>query len=571
MATVNGYELDVPPIFEGFEILSIVDYKKLSPMEQFSYCLKLVTLYGELNKINDLEDNAVYELVNAIAFFKKEMLCHSINDDIHAIVNMSGNTSSVAIKVKVSGILSYVNVFGTKEEYSLMMPLHYINAVLEGKHVDLEKIDKYTVVPCTRCGRPIYKYRAVYDRDGVPYCKKCADDVLETCSVCSDMFSKSNSNLYNIFDYATGETVKICGDCRINLLHQGKIVYCNGHGRYEMNVELSKRNYSNIGYVCTEYENDHESFECFDCGKWFIDDGSYDSKKYEHNGHTLCQDCYEFAVSERTIRSYGYKPMPKFYTARNEYTRVDDGTKLFIGVECETDGCSSGGRHDIAASIMESKVAPYVYCKEDCSINGPEIVTHPLEHSFAIDKFDWRTIADICLANECSNNPSRAGMHMHFNRNYLGKDKSVERELAEAKLIYIFDTFYDDLLKFSRRNKVKAEEWAAKPSVYVNAGDARVNVLDKKRDYEDRGYRRSVNLGNKNTIEIRLWSGTLDEDIIKATIDMTQALVKIAKNESLALLMTWTWDDLIEVACKKYAVHPVKLAKYMKAHDCYKG
>ncbi len=570
MVVINGYELDVPPLFEGFEVLSITDYKKLSPMEQFSYCLKLVALYGELNKIDNLEDNAVHETVNAIAFFKRELWC-DYSDDTYAKVNMNGNTSSVSIKVKVDGARCYVNVFGTKEDHSLMMPLHYINAVLEGKHVDLEKIDKYTVVPCTRCGRPIYNYRATHDETNAPYCKKCADDVLETCSVCGKTFSNRYASLYLVFNEETGEKEGMCSDCKHDLMEQGKIVYCEGHDRYEMNIELSERKYENVGRVCTQYENNFESFECFDCGKWFIDDGSYDSKKCEHNGHTLCRDCYSFAVSERTIRSYGYKPLPKFYTARNEYTRVDDGTKLFIGVECETDGCDSVGRHDIAESIRESKVAPYVYCKEDCSINGPEIVTHPLEHSFAIDKFDWRTISDICLAHECSNSPSRAGMHMHFNRNYLGKDKSVERELAEAKLIYIFDTFYDDLLKFSRRNKSKAEEWAAKPSVYVNTGDASVNVLDKKRDYEDRGYRRSVNLGNKNTIEIRLWSGTLDEDIIKATIDMTQALVKIAKNESLALLMTWTWNDLVEVACKKYAVHPVKLAKYMKAHDCYKG
>ena len=61
--------------------------------------------------------------------------------------------------------------------------------------------------------------------------------------------------------------------------------------------------------------------------------------------------------------------------------------------------------------------------------------------------------------------------------------------------------------------------------------------------YSNRYY--SVNLTNDNTIEIRLWRGTLNPQTFEATLKFTARLAELCKNTRAVELAKMTFDDLL--------------------------
>jgi hypothetical protein len=61
--------------------------------------------------------------------------------------------------------------------------------------------------------------------------------------------------------------------------------------------------------------------------------------------------------------------------------------------------------------------------------------------------------------------------------------------------------------------------------------------------YHNRYY--AVNLTNDNTLEIRLWRGTLNKQTFEATLKFTQRLAEICKYTRAVELAKMTFEDLL--------------------------
>ena len=65
------------------------------------------------------------------------------------------------------------------------------------------------------------------------------------------------------------------------------------------------------------------------------------------------------------------------------------------------------------------------------------------------------------------------------------------------------------IVPFSRRNIETMERWAAKPSLSCMETETENEIMDKVKWYKSDGRYKAINLQNDNTIEFRLFRGTL--------------------------------------------------------------
>ena len=99
---------------------------------------------------------------------------------------------------------------------------------------------------------------------------------------------------------------------------------------------------------------------------------------------------------------------------------------------------------------------------------------------------------------------------------------------------------------FSRRTNQEIESWArSRKSETSNKAWIKKAVKDSK-GYQEHGARYyAVNLTNSETVEIRLWKGTLNPETFEATLRFTARLAEICKNTTAAELSKMSFEDLL--------------------------
>ena len=141
-----------------------------------------------------------------------------------------------------------------------------------------------------------------------------------------------------------------------------------------------------------------------------------------------------------------------------------------------------------------------------------------------------------------SHDTNTCGFHIHIDRRFFGKSEDT----AIAKLLYIFEKFRPELMTFSRRTEEQAGSWAQKRK-YDGGNKLWIKkaVKDSKHycDHSERYY--AVNLTNAQTVEIRLWKGTLNPETFEATLRFTVRLSELCKSVSATKLAKMSFEDLL--------------------------
>ena len=158
-----------------------------------------------------------------------------------------------------------------------------------------------------------------------------------------------------------------------------------------------------------------------------------------------------------------------------------------------------------------------------------------------MDKYAWmfNVLKEQGLKSHDTNT---CGFHVHLDRKYFGKSEDT----AIAKLLYIFEKFRPELMKFSRRTESEAESWAQKRKCNgINKSWIKKTVKDSKHycDHSERYY--AVNLINADTVEIRLWKGTLNIETFEATLRFTARIAELCKTVSAVELSKMTFENLL--------------------------
>lgn len=366
------------------------------------------------------------------------------------------------------------------------------------------------------------------------------DDVVpDRCSVC-DTDSNIDDLITTEYDsMVCNDCVQVCERCDSvgsvdDCFHtvDGNDIWCEScTERRAYWCERCEGYNSDTSYYISD-RSEHWCQNCSDCNAYWCDD----CDEYNADG---CDRCSEDPVSSdgsRLIHDYSYRPDAIFHS-----TNKDE--RLFFGIEIEVEA-----KDDLRASAEyahQLESMDLAYLKHDGSLNnGFEIVTHPMSHDFfkneAGDFFavmeGLRTQQGIRVK---SWDTRTCGLHIHISRTGFNGGAHMHRFL---NLVYSNPDFYSTLAGRT------SDQWAKFTDIIKREYKRDANgdrifsqdtgyEIETKRTFKhkldmDRNSDRysAVNTLNRETLEMRIFRGSVNGDTIKSQLDLAHASVEYTRN-----------------------------------------
>lgn len=268
---------------------------------------------------------------------------------------------------------------------------------------------------------------------------------------------------------------------------------------------------------------------CQGCGLILRQDNAHYRDEYDEDS-AYCDDCFR-EDEEKPIKNYSYKPNPIFY----------GNGERFFGVELEIDcGGESSNNANELLNIGNSSCEK-IYIKHDGSLDeGMEIVTHPMTLDYHKSEMPWLEVVNRALEmHYLSHKSNTCGLHIHVNRKTFGYTREMQED-AISRVLYFVEHHWNELLKFSRRTEDQMRRWAARYGYKNNPKE----ILDHaKSDYDNRYT--CVNITNYETVEFRMFRGTLKYNTLIATLELVDKICDIAINLSDDELQKISWSEFV--------------------------
>ena len=272
-------------------------------------------------------------------------------------------------------------------------------------------------------------------------------------------------------------------------------VQCNEGCYVQSEDDLRWSDYRSLDLCVPCYDIE---LECDDCGSCY----------YEDDGHT-CEDYDSDSnyPSSEYVHSYSYKPTPNFF-GNGEY---------YMGIELEvedTDNSYTYGAEIAFNAMNPSRSKKYRgYLKSDGSLSrGFEIVSHPHTLKEFQDNFPWQMLTDLKKLRFRSWNTSTCGLHVHVSRTAF---EDENHQIRFVKLIY--------------DNQRQVQRIAGRTSNYATFSD-KGNIIPKvKFKNQSNGRYAAVNVEPEETIEVRVFRGSLHIPRVLSAIEFVDSVVQYTK------------------------------------------
>lgn len=225
----------------------------------------------------------------------------------------------------------------------------------------------------------------------------------------------------------------------------------------------------------------------------------------------FCDDCN----GPSAIRGNRY--VPSYF----KYLHLKSERKLYYGIELEVEVPGSTKITDVTEEIQSRWNDKYIYFKHDGSIEyGFEMVTLPMTWEFLQNEKlkIFSTLGGISSFNCKSFNTNTCGIHIHVSK----------QELSHLTIYKILKLFYENpnfILKVSQRKESQFTQWAS-----LNSEGSEGKLYMKAKNKTGCNRYVAVNLNNYDTVEFRIFRGTLSPksffknlEFVKATIDFAEA------------------------------------------------
>ena len=139
-------------------------------------------------------------------------------------------------------------------------------------------------------------------------------------------------------------------------------------------------------------------------------------------------------------------------------------------------------------------------------------------------------------------------------------NEEQEQELSIARLLYFVEKFWTELLRFSRRTERQINRWAARYGMKLSPKAVMESAKDSRA-----GRYTAVNLTNEDTVEIRIFRGTLKYNTLIATLQLVNAICDVALLLSDEELQELSWHGFLD------RIHEPELIQYLKERNLYKN
>ena len=258
----------------------------------------------------------------------------------------------------------------------------------------------------------------------------------------------------------------------------------------------------------TYCERCHESnaYQCEDCGDdcWSGDDH-------------YCHDDDDDYQENSPIHSYSYRPSPAFFGKG----------KYYLGFELEVEARNSG-RHE-GAEMAQDLFGAHVYLKDDGSLNdGFEIVTHPHTLTEYQTNFNWAGLNKLKNQGLRSWNTSTCGLHVHVSREAFsveGVRLSYEQRILrrQAHELRFMKLIYDNERQVCRIAGRSGNQYAS----FMDKGKL---VRKVKNGTQENGRYSAINTDNDNTLEVRVFKGSLRPERVLSALEFVTASVEYTRD-----------------------------------------
>ena len=276
---------------------------------------------------------------------------------------------------------------------------------------------------------------------------------------------------------------------------------------------------------------------------------------------TYCYTCYRdssVSLGEGVmlfLHSYEYKPTPKFHSLKNHKRKQEKGL-LYLGVELEVEAERDLPLEDFSGQLIDCPTSKY-YFKVDNSLDfGVEVVSEPCTLAYHLNRFNWERLLSYLRENGFeSHNTESCGLHIHINKDFLTYMDGVKLGL----FVYGNQYFME---QFSRRGENTAYSKYKKGFEQSSMGakwHTHYNELARSDDrYE------ALNFTNYNTIEFRMFKGTLKTATFLATLEFVSALISYVKGKNSIEIMEKGYLGFIAFVCGGSKKQYLYLQDYLK-------
>lgn len=272
-----------------------------------------------------------------------------------------------------------------------------------------------------------------------------------------------------------------------------------------------------------------------------------------------CDECFK----AQKCRVDGYH-CPSIETSFKKSNNDDENEKLFLGIELET-------TKDIYSSFRQSDHVDDVFFirknfkelglnfETDSSIgNGMEIITQPMTYKYIKENEDkFKSIFEYLTSQgNHSHDGGKCGLHIHVSKNALGDNDEMIQKTIEKLMLFV-ETYRPLVEKFARRKHNEfshynsytlpyhkdnyGNESCFKNEDYYKSG----KLLYELQQHDCIGHSSVINpcASTGQTIEFRMFRGTLKFETFMATIEFINNLVHVCRDNQASKI---GWQKVIE-------------------------
>lgn len=262
------------------------------------------------------------------------------------------------------------------------------------------------------------------------------------------------------------------------------------------------------------------------------------------------------------IHEYNYTPEYIKHFMDHENKR----TTLLLGAEIEVGGnkpeVDSNNKQSVVKRCIqimngsESDKEDLIYSTHDGTVQI-ELDTMPCSLEYHKNKMNYKEMFKYLdemgyKGHDCNT----AGLHIHANRDYLGKTK-MQQDLVISKILYIIEKFNDNICVIGRRNTDYSQ--------FVGDRCKEDTVLNLLAKYDNTGKKAALNLQHKDTIEFRMFKSTLKYETFLLTLEFVKDIIDFAKSINIEEIEKMTWNDLMKTFSKDLQQYYID--RYNKAFE----
>ena len=188
-------------------------------------------------------------------------------------------------------------------------------------------------------------------------------------------------------------------------------------------------------------------------------------------------------------------------------------------------------------------------------------MTHPMSPEYHAQKMPWRELLAKALdMGYLSHKTTTCGLHIHCNRDAFGKYEYQQEEKI-GRVVYFLEKHWCEPVNFSRRTTEALERWAARYATISQTTKETYEKAKRKR----MGRYVALDLGNEDTIEFRLFRGTLRYDTLIATLQLVELICNLAICSTDEELERLSWSEFV----LKIPEDKRELIQYLKIRRLY--